>query len=549
MKEFPGDARGRELERFSRVWFALFLTACVGTILVTALRSCRVDRLYDDAFIFQRYATRLLSGGGLAWNPGGDPTYGLTSPFFLVVVAPLQWLSGGNVGVAALLASLVPGVVFLALSYKLVATLDERKLSRAALVALAALCMAFTKASDHFISGMETAFALCYATGYLLALRSMERRGDRRSAVVVGVLGGLAFGVRPELVSYTLLVPGLLAVVTRDAAMRRLALRALGITVLLLALHLAINTAYFGSALPLSFYAKSTALYSAEIYKRYRGVSGEHLVVFARSYWPLLVLSIAQLLSLRRRLREPATLIDFGVFGAAVAIAGYHLLFALPVMAYSQRFYYLLLPALIYLAARGLATLVRAAEQEFDVFDARHGAAALCLATALALVWLVPRGVDQSVAVLRQWAKKAYVFDMDRYMATEHTRQWWGLAAFNKLPDDLVMAASEVGLPGAMNPNKVVVDLAGLNERMFAHQPFSAARLFEKYKPDVIYMPHGDYQNIHQQLRKSPQMAAYELVESSRLPRGSLAMAIRRDSRHHAALHKVLTRGLRRQRR
>lgn len=48
-----------------RLFFVVLVGASVWTVILGAARNFRFDRLYDDAFIFQRYTTRLLSGGGL----------------------------------------------------------------------------------------------------------------------------------------------------------------------------------------------------------------------------------------------------------------------------------------------------------------------------------------------------------------------------------------------------------------------------------------------------------------------------------------------------
>ncbi len=48
--------------------------------------------IFDDAFMFTRYARNLVNLGRIAWNPDGIPTYGLTSPLYLIVVTPVQLL-------------------------------------------------------------------------------------------------------------------------------------------------------------------------------------------------------------------------------------------------------------------------------------------------------------------------------------------------------------------------------------------------------------------------------------------------------------------------
>jgi hypothetical protein len=164
----------------------------------------------------------------------------------------------------------------------------------------------------------------------------------------------------------------------------------------------------------------------------------------------------------------------------------------------------------------------------------------------LLLLWVVPSGTKHATHAAKQYAKGHYEFDMPRYAGSKHAFQWVGIEAISKLPDDLVIAATEVGLPGALNPRKVLIDMTGLNERMFAHQRFTAKRMFASYQPDLVYMPHDDYTNMHRSLRQSPEMRGYDLYERNRFSGGALAVAIRRDSPHFAALDRIVKSKLRR---
>jgi hypothetical protein len=55
---------------------------------------------------------------------------------------------------------------------------------------------------------------------------------------------------------------------------------------------------------------------------------------------------------------------------------------------------------------------------------------------------------------------------------------WFRLDAVSDLPDDTVISTTEVGLPAAMNPREIIVDLTGINKTRLAHQGFSADYLF-----------------------------------------------------------------------
>ena len=48
--------------------------------------------IQDDAFISFRYASNLVSGHGLTWNPGEPPVAGYSTFLWTVLVSSLLWL-------------------------------------------------------------------------------------------------------------------------------------------------------------------------------------------------------------------------------------------------------------------------------------------------------------------------------------------------------------------------------------------------------------------------------------------------------------------------
>ena len=119
-------------------------------------------------------------------------------------------------------------------------------------------------------------------------------------------------------------------------------------------------------------------------------------------------------------------------------------------------------------------------------------------------------------------------------------KYWARLDQFSALPDDLVIATTEVGFPGALNPKKVIVDLAGLNERRFAMQPLSAERLFAAYRPDLIYMPHPHYVEMTKSIEAHPDFKKdYEVFSSRQVGASQFGLAIRKDSPHYAAMRTI----------
>ena len=106
------------------------------------------------------------------------------------------------------------------------------------------------------------------------------------------------------------------------------------------------------------------------------------------------------------------------------------------------------------------------------------------------------------------------------------------------------MATTEVGIPAAMNPQKIIVDLSGLNETNFVRNGFSADYLFQNYQPDLIYMPHPHYQRTIEQISGHPHFVqSYEYFPASVLG-VEMGVALKRDSRYHSEMRAIVKGGL-----
>ena len=104
-----------------------------------------------------------------------------------------------------------------------------------------------------------------------------------------------------------------------------------------------------------------------------------------------------------------------------------------------------------------------------------------------------------------------------------------------------MIAATEVGLPGAMNPRKVVIDLAGLHDPDFALHGFSTDRLFggeigPQRRPDVIYLPHPHYQSMAAPAHPAPGPAQRVSTWQAEELGSVLGVAVARGSRAESAL-------------
>ena len=161
-------------------------------LLVVLVELPFLEYITDDTFIHLQFAKNLMSGNGFAFN-AGEPTYGFTSPAWVVLIstvgltgADLLWASK----VLGLLALLVCTACFYALALRVS---SDRHMARAA-----AVVWALNAWSVRWgISGMETSLVTAWTvlSLYLFA----KERAVGRTRYLPWVLG-LACLIRPEAV-------------------------------------------------------------------------------------------------------------------------------------------------------------------------------------------------------------------------------------------------------------------------------------------------------------------------------------------------------------
>jgi hypothetical protein len=296
---------------------------------------------------------------------------------------------------------------------------------------------------------------------------------------------------------------------------------------------------YFGSALPLPFYAKCRRLYEDSVYEAHRGSNRFELLRFLRAYWLLLALvGLRAALVLARRARGFSP-VETGLLVATLLFLGYYAGFVLQISNLYARFYYPTLPALLFLAARSAASLLEGGRRE----RVRPRLGAWSLGGALVLTALAATALLAQAHELRERSSKFPFFvhnsARERYLTTWIRGTWYRLDEFSDLPDDLVMAMTEFGYPAAMNPRKVIVDLSGLNDTQFAHHGFSARVLFENRKPDVVFMPWRDYSRmIHEILADRTFQSEYESFGAGKLGT-SMGLALRRSSKYYVQMRQI----------
>jgi hypothetical protein len=526
----------------------------IGLVLlgIRCLIALKVYTVWDDAYMFVRYADNFIAEGRIVWNPGGAPTYGLTSLLYLVVVVPLRLLLPSNPLATALLSSLLCGGAFLALLLHFLFRATDRATPQGKLYILLVVLVLANAHADltvHFLDGMDTAFALFYTTLVIVLWHRHRRVATPASSVVLGLVGGVAFWVRPDLCLYTIAIPACVLLLERDRRRRRQSGFILGLTLLCTAELVLVSWLALDSPFPLPFYCKSLVQYGREMSHIYSRIPAEQLWSYLGRTWPLWLLAGAGLLRVRLPSLAGERGLGLGLLLATVLFVGYYWLFVIQIMFYHSRFYYPTLPALVVLGARGLEGLQRSIEHTRWSF-ARVLAVAWSLCATAAIGVMAWSAHSAYLGHLDQEARAAavdrpYTYKWDWREVLAHRRStlctyWFMLDDVSILPDDLVIATTEVGYVAATNPRKTLIDLAGLNQTDFAHRGFSPELLFEKLRPDFIYMPHYHYTRMIQQIESYPAFKRDFVYLRRETIQRDFGIAYRRDGRHGRQIQQAI---------
>lgn len=476
--------------------------------------------------MFWRYALQLRQGLGLAWNPDGVPTYGLTSLPWVLGVLPFTW-GPLPAGAALPLASWLAGLAGLAVTAGTVArqargtALGEWPIAFAAVALPLGLVPLF---AAHLTSGMDTTLSLLANAAMVWALLRWLERPGAGSAALVGLLGFAAVLVRPENGLCALGAPGLAWLVWRRWRWREAAGIAL-LPLLLLGLFLLACWLYFSVPLPLSFYAKGLQAYagfqSQESALRYLRMG----MVAALPFLALLAAWPARDAAWRA-----------AVLLLPVAATFAYLLTVRQVMGHGARYYIPFLPWLVVPALLGLAAAIR------------RDAARPVLLRAGALLGLALAGLALGGPALRR-AEEAWLQrrlpppvaqpTLATAAATPLPELPWiraimalGDGVVARLPPGASIAASEVGYLGAVNPAVTLIDMAGLNDTRIARQGFSMEDLLAR-APDLIWLPHHDYTGLRAAILGDAGLYRDYLVLDEAFNYG---LAIRRNGPHRVAI-------------
>lgn len=490
--------------------------------------ACRGPLTFDDAYMYHRYGAHLLSGVGVAWNPDGPPTYGLTSQLWLLVLLPLFTLPLSAATALQLASWLTGGLAIAVMARALVREAQSAVLSDPA-VAISAVglpLLLHPAFAAQLTTGMDTMLSLLLNAAIMLVAIRYARTPSLGLAIVSGFVSLAAILARPENGICALGVP-FLAFVSRPPMKpwRDLAWL-VAVPLALVIVSLAAAHLYYGSALPLSFYAKSAHGYDG--FLNPESAIG-YLVVALSCAIPFIA---ALAIGMRRGVRPPML-----AFAIPAAMTVCYLLTVRQIMGWNGRFFIPFLPYIVIPGVLSLDTMLARGLTVRELGRPLVRGIGVGFAAVLGAV-VLQRGIDglSSGAHLPQAIAEPRL----AYKATAPLpeKPWFtvvrqiGDGVVSRLPPGSVVAASEVGYIGSVALDVAVVDLVGLNDTQIGRTGMSMDYLLG-LKPDLIWFPHRDYTGLRSMLLSDPRLYESYVVIAGAFNYG---VAIRRDGPHRALI-------------
>lgn len=317
------------------LWFALY----VAYLLLRGLEVVP----YDDGYFFKRFAVNFSEHGTLSWNPGEGPVHGLTSQLYSVVAVGLYRLAPAHF----VLASKVLAALCLIAAVWRLTPLLTRRVGKLGGFALSWLTFGNPLVTATIHTGMETAFTLLVLSLCLSSFVEHAEAPRPHEPLRAAAWCTLVYLCRPD----AALIPVVTFAVLRSGKRAQLFEFALGLAGFLGAFSLLFER-YYGTALPLPFYAKALGQNPYDTELRRLGAADKrlHLLTWLAMAAPLLA---------AWRPRQNRAALALGVAG--LGFVAYHAAFTNEIMGYQARFY---VPALVpcgLAAAHGAGALGRIA--------------------------------------------------------------------------------------------------------------------------------------------------------------------------------------------
>lgn len=415
------------------------------TMVVGYRRWAAHEYIFDDAFISFRYASNLLEGHGLVFNPG-ERVEGYTNFLWVLLVA-----FGMRLGIDPVVFTRILGVGSYLLSIALVAALWKRVArGRAGSLLFASpllLCLCFhAHYPESIASGLETTFASALFLGLAHTVASGSRTARRYGTALVSIVlvltrldGAIAVAAAGIAMLWAPADPGRLPWRSRVAEL----LWTFGPVVVVVGLYVAWKLVYYGDVFPNTYYAKRAYEFRVD-------AGLDYFATYIRAApHALLLLTLATVGAFNKHARTASV-----YAGVTLALAGLYII-KVGGDFMEFRFIWEYYPLLVALAGIGLLGLAELSQLP-----------ALALAAAASALALMPLGK------LRTDFGMQSLKEMNRY-AEDGQRVGKALGA--RLPSSTVVSTTLAGTI-AYYSKLELIDQWGLNDKYVARLPGGNAK-------------------------------------------------------------------------
>ena len=528
-KYFPGRRRRTGFDLLLVIVCVLGAMALLVRSFYWPYRAWQDSLRFDDAYMFYRYALHIREGLGIAWNPDGVPTYGMTSQLWVFFVLPFTFLPL-NAGDVLRIASSLTGLSALVVMGVTVWRYARSEILRVLPISLLTVSLpllAVHRFAFHMTTGMDTMLSLLMNAVLVFGIVEYSERPRGSQAWAVGLLGFISVLARPDNAVCALATP-FIVWATLPGARRWGDL--FGLVVLpvgLIGAEFLVCRWYFGMALPLSFYAK--------LVHAYAGFQNPENAVVYLFYFVRVALPFLGVLAANCRRSDIPKIVAFLL---PVAVTFLYLLTARQIMGKQGRFYmpflpFFVVPALLS-ADRAFAgdarrTLIRTSIVVVTLFALY--AAASPLRTRASEIYL--HAVHSQPIVVPEFSHRTRkkLPDIDRGEVIDAMGD-----ILAQLPRGATVAASEVGYIGSKGLHIPIIDLVGLNDNRIGTHGFSMDDLLQR-APDLIWFPHTDYTGMRREIFTDPRLLDRYVVVDGAFTYG---IAIRKDGSYRAQIEAVL---------
>lgn len=452
--------------------------------------------IFDDAYMFYRYAIHIRQGMGMTWNLDGVHTYGETSPLWGIVVLLFSFLPFSMPTVLVFGSWICSAAALVAISWAVARNAKSLYLQSIwRVLPIVALPLVFMPVFlANAITGMETMMAV-FLVAIFIGLVLSWAEGNSRSEVAA-LVGALLFLIRPEAALAIVVMPTLAWLLLPGITKKSLA------TLLLVffacfALDLVFCKLYFGSPLPLSFYMKSRHGYEGYHTSWAPTLSALNMLGTCLPFLVLLAFTARRSDLARTIICLVPALLAFGYLLTITQIMGMDARYYVPYLAF------FVVPALLALDGR-LSSKLEAVKPFQPI--RRIAIVSVTAFACLAVVFVISKRVinyrNVFRAMDRQLERRDFAYDPVHFQVAATERlplidpytQITEMAnvLLKPLPSGSTMTASEVGELGGAVPSVNIIDLAGLNDPQIALHGFDMNALLAR-RPDIIWMPHTDY--------------------------------------------------------